>query len=1416
MTPPSGGLTTVASTFTVNGGTFSGNAGTVDINGAFTLSSGTFTASSGTTSFAAAFTHSGGTFNHNSGTITFDGATTRVINCGTATFNQVNISAASNNITVNSNCSFNLGNNPTVGTHVILHGTLSGTGTLTTQTFTFRGTPVLSGFTAASMGQITVDASITPDLGSIASLTTTATMTVNGTLTLPATFSGTGLSMGASSTLTASSGTMTFTGGVTLNGTFNHNNGTLALTTGTATITCNSKTLNLVTINITTGTKTIANSCTIPMGSNPTIAGGGGTVTVNGVLSGSGTLTVSSTSSSNALTIGTGGSLSGFTGFSSVGQVNVTGGTLDMSGHTGPTFGGAFSMTSGSFIAPTGTVNFSHNFTVSGGTFTHSSGTVNFNGGSGRTLACGNITFNRVTFENTGSRTIGADCSLPLGSNYTSTGTGAWTVNGTLTGSGTLTKEAGVITLNTGATMTGFTGLTMGNSLVIAGGTLNAGSYTTFDMNGGFTLSSGTFTAPGAGNTATFAQAITISGGTFNHNSGTITIDGANNATITCTGSPFNKVVINHANSNAKTIAAGCEVALGHNPTVAGQTWVSGTLSGTGTLTKENNALVFNDGGLSGFTGLVVADSVSTTINGGTIDLSSYTTVDFNGSFTLAGGTLTMPSGTATFSSGLTISGGTFNHNNGTVEFDGVSGSLSCGGVTFNLVKITNGSSTTRSIASNCSLPLGSNPTVQGRLSVTGTLSGSGTLTVGDNNITFNAGSSLSGFSGFVSNSIVSISGATIDLGAYSTVDLNGSLTINSGTFKAPQGKMTIAKGFTLSGGTFNHNNGTVVFDGSGEWRIVGGPTFYNLTKITTSNDELSFSAESTVTVEGALTLSGSSTNLLRLRSTTNGTQWKINPKGARHIRYVNVRDSNNVNDSVLAIGGTGSVSAGNNTNWNIYTPTVTTLGPTEYVDGSTSTTNQPSFIFTLSDTEASDTILYQLQLDDSADFNSPVVDYTSVLSVQGQKGFTVGQAANNGVYTTGLEGQTLSGGSYYWRVRATDNASNVSAYTTAREGDVAFVIPGISSTGSQTGSANSDTTTSPSTDSTAQATVSLTQISDIQLSDLPATFTFTDTNPRPVFSGKGTEGGTVVVALDGKEVCRAAVQRDGTWKCQADTLGSGTYTLTVQLALNGKTAQITSFTFVVRTRETATPADPVVVTKTTENGSDILPRSNVLAYNAEVKKTSDGNIVVSDFRVVVKDRYGRLLSFVPVTLHSEPQTTKTDAQGIALFKNVPLGKHTLEYVTPAKAKITVPLDVRLQASAQEKVEEGGVVVTELHPAEIQLPVSTLDLIWFILPLLFMLSIIIFGYAEFRRKAQHMLLAGHASPASRSAYEKELRELQQSTATSLPGFTRLHNWLRMHSPAYYWWHIIPGHHILIFVFFVCYLIFTIIYVARHI
>ncbi|HLF18138.1 MAG TPA: Ig-like domain-containing protein [Candidatus Omnitrophota bacterium] len=117
---------TVGGTIDVQGGTFTGTSGNIDLNGGINISSGTFIAPDGTHTFniAGDFVQSAGTFTHSSGTVILDG-TTQFISA-----NNTDFASFLKTTTVNSTLIFDssipLGNEPSFATNLTLAGTSGG------------------------------------------------------------------------------------------------------------------------------------------------------------------------------------------------------------------------------------------------------------------------------------------------------------------------------------------------------------------------------------------------------------------------------------------------------------------------------------------------------------------------------------------------------------------------------------------------------------------------------------------------------------------------------------------------------------------------------------------------------------------------------------------------------------------------------------------------------------------------------------------------------------------------------------------------------------------------------------------------------------------------------------------------------------------------------------------------------------------------------------------------------------------------------------------------------------------------------------------------------------------------------------------------------------------------------------------
>ena len=125
-------------------------------------------------------------------------------------------------------------------------------------------------------------------------------------------------------------------------------------------------------------------------------------------------------------------------------------------------------------------------------------------------------------------------------------------------------------------------------------------------------------------------------------------------------------------------------------------------------------------------------------------------------------------------------------------------------------------------------------------------------------------------------------------------------------------------------------------------------------------------------------------------------------------------------------------------------------LGPPELVSGEPIEQDDRTFMFRLHAPDSLVTVKYRIMISRTPDYNPQTglaIDYMSGLTAQGIFSFTVGQSESTGSYFLGFEGQTLSPGPYYWKVKAIGSHGEWSGWSQANSGQVAFSItPGETS----------------------------------------------------------------------------------------------------------------------------------------------------------------------------------------------------------------------------------------------------------------------------------------------------------------------------------------------------------------------------------
>ncbi|MEM2991484.1 MAG: ABC transporter permease, partial [Halobacteria archaeon] len=151
------------------------------------------------------------------------------------------------------------------------------------------------------------------------------------------------------------------------------------------------------------------------------------------------------------------------------------------------------------------------------------------------------------------------------------------------------------------------------------------------------------------------------------------------------------------------------------------------------------------------------------------------------------------------------------------------------------------------------------------------------------------------------------------------TLVINGDLTIQNCSVDADTFDPTIIlKGNLIINGenaTFNTGTSSVIFEDASKVSTVFGSHTFNNFICVTPGKQIKFEADSTQIILGTLTLTGAAGNRIILRSTLDGVQWNIDPRGPTEVSFVDIKDSNNLNSDNI-IKALDSVDSGNNTNW--------------------------------------------------------------------------------------------------------------------------------------------------------------------------------------------------------------------------------------------------------------------------------------------------------------------------------------------------------------------------------------------------------------------------------------------------------------------------------------------------------------------
>jgi hypothetical protein len=425
-----------------------------------------------------------------------------------------------------------------------------------------------------------------------------------------------------------------------------------------------------------------------------------------------------------------------------------------------------------------------------------------------------------------------------------------------------------------------------------SGGTYTSTSFTT--VGTGTLTSNGdvidTLTVNGAGITTTLQDALTTRTGS---SSATCTLT---QGTLDLNGFTLTTSILSSSTSNTRAIAFGTtgSIVLAAS---AGQTNLSMATTTNFTFTGTSNisagmsvTRTFNFGSSSGAT-------ASNRLN---INLTSGASVpSFVGSFRQINftGSTSNPGNQIISCHGFTLaSGGTYT----TTDFTTVgTGTLTYTGKAIDILNInTAGITTTLADA-------GQNVTTtltNGTLNLAGftlTNTTSAATSTGTKNLTFNGGTLVCSAASATAWNNAAPTGFTTTAGTGT-----GTISMTAAT----------AKTFVGGGSTYNC---TLNQGGVGTLTITGANTFNDIANTNATASQITFPASTTTTVN-AFTLSGSSGNLVSIRSSSLGTRFTLSKSsGTVNVSYLDIRDSNATGGATWrALATNGNVDSGNNLGW--------------------------------------------------------------------------------------------------------------------------------------------------------------------------------------------------------------------------------------------------------------------------------------------------------------------------------------------------------------------------------------------------------------------------------------------------------------------------------------------------------------------
>ncbi|NBV52685.1 MAG: hypothetical protein EBR83_04010, partial [Verrucomicrobia bacterium] len=755
----------------------------------------------------------------------------------------------------------------------------------------------------------------------------------------------------------ASNDTNATTGTVNLGGTLAFNVGVAGMTIGNSTVTTAGGGTVVAAVNVTgTPTLTILGPITLGASSNAnglvttSLALNGGTLDVRGNIvkgTGAGSGSVTSTLTVDNATLNLNGFVIGAAA-RPINTLNLRSGTIRNVGEINGGLG--FAKTAGvvsgnNTLILEGINSFSGNFTISAGTVQVGTGSTTGTLGTTSVINNAALVINRSNAYAV-ANTISGSGTLAV------SGTGAITLSGNNSYAGATTISAGLVSL------------AHANALGGVGAGTSVASGASLELQGGITVGAEALAISGTGNASNGALRNFTGANTFG---GTVTLGGA-----TTIQSDAGTLTLNNATA---IVADVNDVTF----TGAGNTVVSGAITGTTTgLTKTGNGKL-TLGGNSTFQGAVNVNAGTVSVNGanGLGDATSGTVVASGASLELQGnvsvaseplsltgtgfgaaGALRNLSGNNTFGGPVTLSG------DSSVQSDAGTLTLS-GNVTAGVRTLTIAGASNTSVTGVMSGGMAAALVKNGA----GTLTLAGSSTLFNGATTINAGSVAIGAVDVLSDvALVNVNGGSLNVGTFDeavgTVRLtSGSILGTTGSLSSSLADFDVRSG-TISGklagasGLIKTTSGTVVLSGAntfsgpvsvnaGVLSFTSGPNLGDASGsnvVTVNGGTLRYAGASAASASqnfavsnvGGTIEAASKTGTLTLSSGLTGTTGILTKTGAGTVTVANTADlgtggvvvAQGVLNAGFASSGLGSLNVASGATLNLYdSTTVTTSG---------------------------------------------------------------------------------------------------------------------------------------------------------------------------------------------------------------------------------------------------------------------------------------------------------------------------------------------------------------------------------------------------------------------------------------------------------------------------------------------------------